>query len=64
MKLSRPYLTRLVRLMELQEEGALENKTLQEIADMLPDKPSRATVMRNLRDIEKYRSDLEKLRKL
>lgn len=54
---------RLIVLMEMEDSGALSVLSLQKIADLFPDKPHRSTIMRDLRDVERLRKTLKKVRK-
>jgi hypothetical protein len=50
---------RLIVLMQMQDRGRLAGLSLQKIADLLPDKPHRSTIMRTLRDVDRLREILK-----
>ena len=53
---------RLIVLMEIQDGGLLESLSLQQIANLFPDKPHRSTIMRDLRDVAQLRKTLKAMR--
>jgi len=53
---------RLIVLMEMQDAGKLAGLSLQSIANLLPDRPNRATIMRDLRDLGNLRDVLAEMK--
>lgn len=45
---------RLIVLTALEQQGLLQGRSLQQIADAFPDTPHRSTILRDLRDLDDF----------
>ena len=53
---------RLIVLMNLQDTGRLNGLSLQKIADLFVEPPTRQTIMRDLRDVKRLRVTLRNMK--
>jgi hypothetical protein len=53
---------RLIVLMNLQDSGRLNGLSLQKIANLFIEPPTRQTIMRDLRDVTRLRVTLKKMK--